>query len=268
MIVKYYFRSLVTNKFLWFWGGFFCFMWAVLGAFVMDKSFLTPLTAMPITSSWYALLALISFSSVSVTLAISIAWSTNALIFSFKYTKLSSTRYLIDMLIAWVFVSLFLVIIGIIFTASMFYISSKVDVFPTYLSFLKTFGIAILVSVFFMLIAVLLVLLVISYSNVKIIQFLSFIPMILVFSLSYLMIYYSPPKLLIYLSPWNSGPSLIQASFANQHPINSFPSSHPENLSWPILLISLLLWEIILFAIDIYIFGRIKPQDIEAMRQL
>jgi hypothetical protein len=150
----------------------------------------------------------------------------------------------------------------------MFYISSKVDVFPTYLSFLKTFGIAILVSVFFMLIAVLLVLLVISYSNVKIIQFLSFIPMILVFSLSYLMIYYSPPKLLIYLSPWNSGPSLIQASFANQHPINSFASSHPENLSWPILLISLLLWEIILFAIDIYIFGRIKPQGIEAMRQL
>jgi hypothetical protein len=150
----------------------------------------------------------------------------------------------------------------------MFYLSSKVDVFPTYLSFLKTFGIAILVGVFFMLIAVLLVLLVISYSNVKIIQFLSFVPMILVFSLSYLMIYYSPPELLIYLSPWNSGPSLIQAAFINQQPINSFASSHPENLSWSTLLISLVLWELILFAIDIYIFRRIKPQDPEVMRQI
>ena len=268
MIAKYYFRSLVTNKFLWFWGGFFSFMWAALGAFVMDSSFLTPLTAMSITSTWYALIALISFSSVSVTLAISMAWSTNALIFSFKFTKLSRTRYLLDLLIAWIFVSAFLIFIGIIFTASMFYLSSKVDVFPTYLSFLKTFGIAILVGVFFMLIAVLLVLLVISYSNVKIIQFLSFVPMILVFSLSYLMIYYSPPELLIYLSPWNSGPSLIQAAFINQQPINSFASSHPENLSWSTLLISLVLWELILFAIDIYIFRRIKPQDPEVMRQI
>ncbi len=268
MIAKYYFHSLVTNKFLWFWGGFFSLMWAALGAFVMDRSFLTPLTAMPITSAWYALIALISFSSVSVTLAMSMAWSTNALIFSFKYTKLLRSRYLLDLLLAWIFVSLVLVVIGIVFTASMFYLSSKVNVFPTYLSFLKTFGIAVLVGVFFMLISVMLVLLVISYGNVKIVQFLSFIPMVLVFSLSYLMIYASPPKLLMYLSPWNSGPSLIQAAFANQQPISSFVSSHPETLSWFTLLMSLVLWELVLFAIDIYIFRHIKPQDTEGMRQI
>jgi hypothetical protein len=150
----------------------------------------------------------------------------------------------------------------------MFYLASKVDVFPTYLSFLKTFGIAVLIGIFFMLIAVMLVLLVISYANVKIIQFLSFIPMILVFSLSYLMIYSSPPKLLMYFSPWNFGPSLIQAAFMNSQPINTFVSSHPESLSWPYLVISLVIWELILFAIDIYIFRRIKPQDTEAMRQI
>ncbi len=243
-------------------------MWAVLGAFVMDKSFLTPSSALPITASWYALIALISFSSVSVTLAVSMAWSTNALIFSFRYTRLSRSRYLLDLLLAWIFVSVFLVAIGLIFTSSMFYLASKVDVFPTYLSFLKTFGIAVLIGIFFMLIAVMLVLLVISYANVKIIQFLSFIPMILVFSLSYLMIYSSPPKLLMYFSPWNFGPSLIQAAFMNSQPINTFVSSHPESLSWPYLVISLVIWELILFAIDIYIFRRIKPQDTEAMRQI
>ncbi len=268
MIARYYFRSLIANRILWFWGGFFSFMWAALGAFVMDKSFLTPSSAVPITASWYAIIALISFSSVSVTLAMSLAWSTNALIFSLKYTRLSILRYLLDLLIAWIFVSVFLIIIGMFFTASMFYFASKVNVFPPYLSFLKTFGITVLVGVFFLLIAVMLVLLVISYSNVKIIQFLSFIPMVLVFALSYQMIFSSPTVLLMYLSPWNSAPSLIYAAFTGGIPVNSFTTLNPIKLDWPFLIIGLVLWELALFAIDICIFKHIKPQNPEAMRQV
>ncbi len=243
-------------------------MWAILGAFVFYNGYITSLNAKYLTASYYSIIALVSFSSVSITLATSIAWSTNSLIFSFKYSKLSHARYLVELMAAWIVVSVFLIVIGIIFTSSMFWLSAKVDVFPTYLSFFKTFSVEILIGLFFMLISVMLVLSVISFSNVKFVQFLSFIPMVLVFGLSYQLLFGRPSELLMYLSPWNSAPSLTQAAFLGTDPINSFISMNPERLSWQLLIAGLITWELVIFVIDIYLFRHIKAQDIEAMRQV
>jgi hypothetical protein len=268
MIAKYYFRALITNKWLWFWGIFFSFMWAAIGAFGIDRSFLNASDAIYITASWYAIITLISFSSIGVTLAMSMAWSANALIFSFRFSRLSRHRYLLDLTIAWISISIILSIFGIFFTALMFHLASGIDVFPTYLSFLKAIAIASIAGIFFMLTAVLLVLAVTAYGNIKFVQFLSFLPMVLVFVLSYQLIYSSTSKWLMYASPWNSAPSLLYAAYLNATPVNTFVSGSPIGLSWPALLASLVIWELAIFAIDVYIFGRIKPQDVETMRQL
>ena len=268
MIARYYFQALMTNKLLWFWGGFFSFMWAILGAFVFYNGSITSINVKYITASYYAIISLVSFSAVSITLATSIAWSSNSLIFSFKFTKLSKRRYLLDLMLAWILVSVFLIVIGILFTSSMFYLSSKVDVFPDYLSFLKTFSVEIFIGLFFMSISVMLVLLVISFSRIKFVQFLSFIPMVLVFGLSYQLLFGSASKILMYLSPWDSAPSLIQAAFLSSSPLNSFVLSNPQRLSWQLLIAGLMLWELTIFVIDIYLFKHIKAQDIEAMRQV
>lgn len=243
-------------------------MWSALGAFILESGSITPSNALPITASWYAIITLVSFSSVSVTLSIDLAWSTNSLLFSFKFTKLSRGKYLVDLLSAWVMLSVFLISTVILFTALMFSISSKTYVFPGPLSFLKTFAVAMLVGIFFMLLAVMLVLLVTDYSNIKFVQFLSFIPMVLVFVLSYQLIYGSPSILLLYISPWDSAPSLLQATYLNSLPVNTFVSPYPKELSWPLALAGIVLWEVIIFALDVYLLKHIKPQEPEAMRQV
>ncbi len=268
MIAKYYFRALMSNKYLWFWGVFFSFMWAVLGAFLFDRSFLTATNAIYVTASWYSTITLISFSSIAVTLMMSLAWSTNALIFSFKFSKLSRARYLLDLTMAWVSVSVLLAIFGILFTALMFYLASGVNVFPGYLSFIRIFSLDILIGIFFMLLSIFLVSVVISYSNAKFVQFISFVPMMLVFALTYQMIFGSVPELMAYISPWNSMPSLLYAAYLNTAPVNSFASATPLTLNWAILLVSIIFWVLIIFAIDIYLFRKIKSQDVEAMRQV
>ncbi len=268
MIARYYFYSLLRNRFIWFWGGFFSLMWAALGAFIFENGYLTKYSAFPITASWYAIITLISFSSVSVTLSIALAWSTNSLVFSFKFSKLTRGRYLMDLLSAWVLLSIFLIIAGVLFTPLMFSIASRINVFPDLLSIIKTFALAILIGIFFMLLSVFLVLIVISHFNIKTIQFLSFIPMLLVFILSYLFIYGSVPKLLVYISPWDSAPALLQAAYTNHLPVNSFVSTHPLVVSWSLTITGLIIWELIIFALDVYLLRRIKPQDPEVMRQI
>lgn len=268
MIAKYYFRALVSNKYLWFWGVFFSFMWAVLGAFVIDRSLLTSTNAIGVTAAWYSIITLISFSSIAVTLVMSLGWSANALVFSFKFSKLSRTKYLLDLIIAWIPIAIFLAIFSILFTGAIFYLASGVNVFPGYISFIETFLLDSLVGIFFMLLAILLISLVLSYLNLKFVTFLSFIPMLLVFALSYQMITGSVPKLMAYISPWNSMPILLFALYTNTKPVNSFISTSPIILNWLILLISIVLWLLAIFVLDIYVFKKIKPQDIEAMRQM
>ncbi|QRF75783.1 hypothetical protein Thermo_01289 [Thermoplasmatales archaeon] len=268
MIAKYYFRALISNKHLWFWGVFFSFIWAVLGAFIIDRSSLTATDAMGVTAAWFSIIVLISFSSIAVTIMMSLGWSANALVFSFKFSKLSRTRYLLDLIIAWISIAIFLAVFSILFTGAMFYLASGVNVFPGYTSFLETFLLDILVGTFFMLLAILLVSLVLAYSNVKSVTFLSFIPMLLVFVLSYQMIFGSVPELMVYISPWNSMPSLLFSLYTNTQPVNSFVSTSPITLNWVTLLISIILWLLVIFVLDVYIIKKIKPQDVEAMRQL
>ena len=90
MIVRYYIKSLLTNKSLLGWSIGFMFFWIVMGAYLLDgtSSFSTHNSSLEYTSGWFAFIGLIAGSVLSTSIAYSVYYANSSLIYSFKFTVL------------------------------------------------------------------------------------------------------------------------------------------------------------------------------------
>ena len=72
MIGKYYARAIITNRNLLFWGFLFMLFWLIMGAFAFGFKPATKIFNLEYTSTWFALIALYSLSTIGTTVAFSL----------------------------------------------------------------------------------------------------------------------------------------------------------------------------------------------------
>ena len=267
MILKYFIKSLMGNRALWFWGVLYVLIWLLLGAFVFSAN-LTASRAvvLPYASAWFGIFDLLSFASLTVSIAYTIYFGSSSLSYSFRYTRLRPLTYFLSLLAA-------SSVMGITMSAILLFSAYAAFSYRFHLNLqpsqpLAALALSALAGAFMMVFAVAIVLIAVNYAGLKNINFMSFIPMILAYVFGFGQLYINIPAAVQYASPFNDIISLLFASYSGLKIPVSFKVPQAGFLDWRILLVSLLFWIILLSFADLMLIKRIRPRAIEEMRQL
>lgn len=268
MMFSYFLKSIVSNKSLWGWGVLFMVFWLVLGAFVFANGSLlnSERAALAYTSSYYGEISLFSFSSLAITISYTIYYGSSSLAYGFRYTRLSPSKYFFSLMGASSVMASIMSVMMMIITYMMFSERLGYNLFPSDLP--GTIAISALSGAFMMVLAILLVLLVVNYIGLRNIGFVGFVPLVLSYILGFGQLYANLPTWLEYASPFNAIVSLLFTAYDGSPIHTQIVNAASGTLSWPVLLLAIIVWVLILSIADIYLLGRIKPRAIEEARQV
>lgn len=267
MLLAHYTKSLLRNKNLWGWGVLLMLFYLVLGAFVMSSNIpKNTETAMPYTASWYATTNLFTLASMAISIAYSIIYGTNALAYSFRYTRLTPASYLANLVASSMIVGATLSAIILGATYAIFYARFGPEVAPSNPAL--ALGYAALSGLFMYVFATLLVLVLINHLGLKNQSFVSFVPLILSYLFGFMALYTSLPKTLLYVSPYTAIQDLLYHAYTGQPIPAKLTDPASGTLDPAYLLVSLAAWIVVLLAVDSAMLRTIRPRSLEEGRQI
>jgi hypothetical protein len=262
-----YTRAVLTNPALWFWGVVFMAFWFVLGAYVFSGG-LAPGHAADVayTSSWFAVIALFSLTTLAMSIAASISYGTSALAFGFRYTRLTPTGYSLSLIIA---ASVMAVLLGFIMTlvvSGLFSAHFATTILPANLPAIV--GVAVVSGAFMMGLGTTLVLVVVNYLGLRSMSFIEFLPLILSYIFGFTQLFLALPAWALYLSPWNDMESLLYQAFSGTPARVVLANATSPILSWPISFGALIGWVIVLVGLSSVLLARIRSVSVQEGRQI
>lgn len=266
MITKYFIKNIITNKSLWAWGVFFSVFWLFMGAFVFGFELSSKSVSLYTAAIWYAIIALISTSTISTTVAFSVYYASSSLSYVFRFTELKPYKYVMNFIFAAIITGLIMGTFIMVFTSLFFGLKSGYRLIPVFP--LEALSIYLLSSIFMFLLALILIIIINNYFSLKNISFVSFIPMILTFIFAFTQLSISLPKYLIYLSPFTEISNLLFYLFYGHDSVMVFNNPFSGTINPHLLIIFLSAWIIVLLICGIILIRKIKPVNIEEGRQI
>nr|KJR73268.1 MAG: hypothetical protein TU35_06815 [Thermoproteus sp. AZ2] len=178
-LLTYTVRSMLTNPNVLFWGVAFATFWAVIGALVESSGVPNYLSVeQAYTSSWYGVLIIMSASAVGTSLTFSLTYQTGGLSHLVRYSKLKPSYYLISTYGGMAIVSAIIGLVLLAITYALFgyhfgYSVAKPSNIPVILADV------VLAGLFFTALSTLLDIIALRLGGPRLINILSFIPLIL-----------------------------------------------------------------------------------------
>lgn len=266
-MIKYFTKTLFTNKSLWGWAVLFMGLWLFLGAYVFDSSgIVTKIEWETNTSFWFSIIGLISGSVIAVSISYSIYYSSSALAYGFRYTKLKPSGYMFSLLFGTGIVSASVGVIIMAMTFGMFSNKSGFFMIPKMPE--VAIGIFFLSGMFFLLLSATLVLFVNNFLGLKNVTLVAFLPEILSFVFGLSQVGIQLPSTLVYAAPFSDIPRLLYLGWYGSPSYMGIVDSTGGYVNSYILLASLLAWISILFVIAMVLLKRIRSSSVEEGRQI
>ncbi len=262
-----YTRSALTNPALWFWGAVFMAFWFVLGAYVFSSGLATDRAAeVGYTAAWFAVIALFSLTTLSITIAASVTYGTSALAFGFRYTRLTPSGFTLSLIAASTVVAL---VLGSVMTAVVSVLFSAHFGRPIYPANVPGIvGVVVLAGAFMMGLATALVLVVVNYLGLRHMSFVEFLPLILSYLFGFSQLFLALPAWFLYLSPWNDMESLLFQAYSGSPAHAVLGMTGSAALLWPVSAAALLGWVVLLVGIASGLLRRIRSVSIQEGRQI
>lgn len=259
-MIKEIVKSIIGSKPIWIWGVTFSLLWLILAVFVFSQG---------IPEEFYSYYAGVVISALTVwiyanlisNLSNNLIMTSIPLFYAFRFTKLTTTRYLLYYMISIITVTLIITGIMLFFATIFFKIRLGILVVPN--NILGFIGVVLLSSIFIILFSTLLSLII----PPKYVQFSSLAPQLLYFVLVLGQILIEYPYLAVYASPFNDMQLLLFQQYSGYNPPLTFVNPFQQFLNPLYLLISLICWDLILYPINVILLRRIKPRNIDEMRQ-
>lgn len=266
MLFKFFLKTFLGNKSLWGWGVALMVFWIFMGSYVFGFRSSSLSISMYNASVWYAIIALISSSTIATRVSYSIYYANSSLSYAFKYTRLSPGAYVSNLLVSTSVVGGILGSIMLLFTF-LFFSSKSGYVLAPFSPFYAT-GISILSGAFMFLLATMLIIFVNNYMSLRNVSFASFLPTVLTYLFGFSQLGLSLPSYVIYASPFTEISDLLFYSYdgCSANEIMSNISSPHVNSSF--LILGLIIWIALFLSINIVLIRRIKPKSIEEARQI
>jgi hypothetical protein len=262
-----YTRAVLTNPALWFWGVVFMAFWFVLGAYVFSSGLASGhAAANAYTSAWFAVIALFSLTTLSMSIASSISYGTSALAFGFRYTRLTPRTYAYSLIIAAAVMAVVLSFIMVAVVSGLFSAKFGTTIVPADLPAIV--GVAIISGAFMMGLATTLVLVVVNYLGLRSMSFIEFVPLILSYIFGFTQLFLEVPAWVLYLSPWNDMESLLYQAFSGAPARVVLANTTSPVLSWPLSAGALAVWVAVLVGLASVLLGRIRSVSIQEGRQI
>ena len=270
-LVGPYIKAMLLNRTLWFWGVAFMFFWLVMGAFVFNSgSSFSHAGAVDYTASWYGIIALFSLSTLATTITFSLSYSTSALAYGFRFTRLRPRDYLLSVLAGSGVLGIFLSVIMAVASVGVFSLHFGFALVPANL--LALLGISAVAGTFMLVLAMSLMLTVVNYLGLRNTNFVGFLPLLLAYGFGIAQVNVSLPPWLEYASPYTDISSLFYQAFAGSaYPVDlsqAILTGSSASLQWPYLLLSLFVWILVLSAISTVLLRRIRPRSVEEGRRI
>lgn len=266
MFAKFYLKSLLTNKSLWGWGVGFMLFWLFMGAYIFTTNSASHQVHFYNAAVWYALIALISASTIATSISYSIYYSNSSLAYSFRFTRLKPLSYIGNALMSTSIMGAILGALMLIFTYLLFSNQAGYPLVPALPAY------AIVVSVgagaFMFLLAAVLITLVNNYMGLKNVTFVALIPLLLTYVFGFSQLGLKMPAYIVYGSPFTEISDLLFQAYYG-HPstlVLSDPTSPLLNYHYQIA--GLAAWIVILFFAATALIKKIKPKPIEEARQV
>ena len=267
MLFGYYLKGILSNRNLWFWGVAFMLFWLFLYAFTFSQGVLqTQVALLQFSAISYGSIALFSLSSLAISIAYTIYYASSALVYGFRYTKLTPISYVGTLLGSSSVLGIFLSVIMLVCTFGIFSAKFGFNLLPV--NAVAAVGVSALAGIFMMTFSMFLVLLVVNYMGLQNIDLVTFVPLILAFGLGLSTISTSLPIGVLYASPYNAIQSLLYMSYGGLAPHAQLTDPTSSVLQWQYMLVSLVAWIVLLLGVDSFLLRRLKPRQVEEGRQI
>lgn len=267
MLLTYYTKGILSNRNLWFWGVAFMIFWLFLYAFSFAQGVPdTQVALLQFSAVSYGSIALFSLSSLAIAVAYTIYYSSSALAYGFRYTRLTPMSYVGTLIGSSSALGIILSVIMLICTFGIF--SAKFGFNLSPVDAAGAIGVSALAGIFMMTFAMFLVLLVVNYMGLQNINLVEFVPLILAFGFGLSTISTALPTGIIYASPYNAIQSLLYLTYGGVAPHAQLTDPTSSVLNWQYLLISLIAWIILFLLVDSFLLRRLKPRQVEEGRQI
>ncbi len=267
MLAVPYTRAVLRNPNILLWGIAFMAFWFVLGAYVFSVGLAhTRPSEVGYTSAWFAIIALFSLTIVAMSIASSLTYGTEALAFSFRYTRLTPVSYVASLLVAAAAIGVLLSLVMAGLVSGLFSAHFGTAIGPANLAGLV--GVSVLAGAFMMGLGTVLVLVVVNYLTLRSLSFIEFVPLVLSYIFGFAQLYVALPAAALYLSPWNDMESLLFEAYRGAPATATLAVSSSVTLYWPYCVAGLAAWVLVLVAAASLLLGRIRPVSIQEGRQI
>lgn len=261
-----YTKAMLANGSLWFWAFAFMAFWLAVGAFVESAEVGPGHSAVvAYTTSWYAVIVLLSLSMLAVAIANSLTYGSSALAYAFRFSRLTPEGYFGSIVGGSAVMGAVLSFVLIGATAGMFGGRFRLLLLPADPAGLL--AVSLLGGVFFMALAVTMILVVINYLGLKSTNFTGFLPLVLSITLGNAQIYLALPSWFVYGSPFNDLASLLYQGYSGV-PATGQLGAASLALTWEYLVVGILVWTAVLGASSLVLLRQIRSRQLEEGRQI
>jgi hypothetical protein len=262
-----YTRAVLRNPNILFWGVAFMAFWFVLGAYVFSSGLpLNRPSEVAYTSAWFGVIALFSLTIVAMSIASSMTYGTEALAYSFRYTRLTPASYALSLMVSSAAVGILFSCVMAGLVSGLFSARFGTLILPANLPGL--IGVAVLSGAFMMGLGSVLVLVVVNYLGLRSMSFVEFVPLVLSYIFGFAQLFVALPALALYLSPWNDMESLLFQTYRGAPATVVLGAAGSPALAWPLCVAGLLAWIALLVLLASFLLGRIRSVSVQEGRQI
>jgi len=258
-------KNIMKSRPIWLWGVSFVGFWLFMGVFVFTSDYNIPKSMIhSYAGVWFALDSVISVSSIGVTMAYTIYYSSNSVAYLFKNSKLTPLRYYVDSILSSgiAFVILGLVLTGL--TCLFFFIKFHTIIIPSL--FIYSVALFFVSGIIFYSLSSILVILFNNWLGLKNINFISFISLFIGMGFGYTIIYSQIPVTLLYGNFVTPLEYLYVYSFDAQIPTEVLANPYSKFINLDYTVISVIIWITILIIASIISIKNIRGSNIEEAR--
>jgi len=266
---KYRVIRVITNKYNIFWGVLYSAFWILLSAFVFSIQLpkgSSPQVYLYFSGGWFSFIAVYLPTAISVGVLTTMVYQTGSIPYLIRFGKLSASRYIISNYLAMLIPSIVFSLISLVLTIIAYFMKYNIILMPYNIGLV--FLSIILTSLFVISLDFLLYTIMAKFLGFKQANFISFLPMMLMFALFFSNLYISFPKALLYISPINACLDLTLYSYSGQEPSTTLAFPGSETVSPLLDAISITAWIVILTAISMPLVSRIYYRPEEEIRQM
>lgn len=266
MLFKIYTRNELRNMSTWSWGLLFMLFWLFMGAYVFESGPVAAGQSLYIVASFFSLFGLVSYSSIAISFAQVTMYSSQALPYAFRYTRLTPGRYILDFIASFLVMSVIFSSLLLAFSYVIFSLRFGTSVPPA--DPLLTILISALAGVFLASMDQVLVIFTINHLGLKSMAFVSFIPLLLTYALGFPFLFVSIPQFINYISPFNGFIALLYSSYSGAAAHSTLSNVASPVINEYLSATSVIAWVIVLTTLSALMVRNIRPRNLEEQRQI